>query len=330
VAPTLTARLLEPGDTTALSLWESRAPEARLLPQDPVIVGALCGEGAQRTVGVFAGETPIAVVPFAVLKGRAVTRWLSPPFLPYCGPLLAANQAGRADERLWRDVLGAVAGEVARHGCPAEILFPPGVDDLRGLVWAGWEARPHYEYVSRWEAPGGWSDQLEATVRRQWRKAASTLAAEVADAGTTGELERLWTETAARQGLDAGFAATLARLGGALEERGAGFSVVVRDANGAAHAAALIGHDATTAYYLAGASGSDPAGSGASTLMQATVLEEIDRRGLARRYDWVGANTPGVAQFKRHFGPALETRFAARLVTKGDRFLGTLRALAGH
>jgi hypothetical protein len=64
--------------------------------------------------------------------------------------------------------------------------------------------------------------------------------------------------------------------------------------------------------------------------MQATVLEEIDRRGLARRYDWVGANTPGVAQFKRHFGPALETRFAARLVTKGDRFLGTLRALAGH
>lgn len=326
-----TARLLTPDDEAAhTALWEACAH--RYLAQHPAFARHVTS-GDERDsphVGVFDGERLRMVVGFTV-RWRGGEHWQSPLFTSFRGPLVGAEDAaldGPAAERFWRDALAALADALPARVSSAEIIAPPGVSDLRELAWRGWQLRPHYNYVSRWEAPGGWREQMDASARRQARKAEDAgLRAVIGAANGTEPLAVLWQTNAARQRLDAQLAARFNRFGAWLAQQQSGFTARIVDGKGDVHAAALLGFDRERVYYLAGAS--DPAhlGSGAPTLLHAEILEEIDRRGLARCYDWVGANTPNIVRFKRGFGPRLELLFAARRVNRRTMMLETARRL---
>ncbi len=262
-------------------------------------------------------EEVIATCGFVERTRRGMTEWLSPLFASFGGvrhPAAQIEPNASKRERAWREVLEVVSTAIPKSVDFAEIIFAPGDVDARALGWNGWDLRPHYNYVSRWEREGEWRQSLSSSTRRQERKALELgLKAEVRPAGDTDGLRRMWKSMAGRQELDAGLAGHLAGLGKWLEDQDRGFQVRVAKGIGEpAEAMALVGYDGHRVYYLAGAS--DPAmlGSGAPTLLHTAILEEIDRRGLPRCYDWVGANTPGVAQFKRGFGPELEVLIAAR------------------
>lgn len=316
-------RLLTADDLPAWeALWQA---SPRHLLQHPGFVQAACGAEALRVGAVYRGDDLVLTVPFHLRRGSRLTSWITPPFASFGGPLVSA---GEKSERFWRDALGAFADSVPPEALLADLVAPPGVHDLRGLAWKGWQLRPHYNYLTEWTTDGGYEEQAESNVRRQTRKAEREgLEFTTLPAGQTDELLALWSATAGRQSLDAQQSENLLRLAAWLHESKRGWIALVREGpQGPAHAAALIGHDEARCYYLAGASDPDRLGSGAPSMLQLAVLREIERRELPRCYDWVGANTPAIARFKRHFGPRLEVLFAARRTAPRVRLMEGLRA----
>ncbi len=322
-------RILGAADRDALhALFEG---SGRLVPQHPDYPTASSGDSA-RWIGVFRGEDLKMAVPLAERPGRIGMKSLQSPLFSSFGGLVQARADSSASdhkkESLWRGCLEAFHAAVAGQADRIEVVFPPGIADLRCLAWNGWTIRPHYNYVTRWKTDGEWRDRCESTVRRQAKKAEGIgLGFRVANAGSTDELKELWKVNAAKQKLDAGLAARIATLGQWLEQRGTGFVIAVHDEEGKPHAAGLFGFDESRVHYLAGASNPERRGSGAPTLLHFALLAEIERRGLSRCYDWVGANTPQVARFKRGFNPELEVLFAATLESKRWKSLQTAKSL---
>jgi hypothetical protein len=82
--------------------------------------------------------------------------------------------------------------------------------------------------------------------------------------------------------------------------------VGIREEHGAMEAGALLTKDSHRVYYLLGASQPEALGSGAPTLLHFEAAAFVARKEWPLRYDWVGANTPSIAQFKKKFRPELE------------------------
>ncbi len=325
----LTARKLGKADSTALGDLYSQS--RGLLMQNPAFPSASSGNDSVW-YGVFNGTELRLAVPLIPRPLRLGMQSLqSPLFSPFGGLLTHDHdnlQTGGKAERFWRDHLGALHEVLSGEADRIELLFPPFVSDLRTLAWKGWSLRPHYNCVTTWEKDSEWRTACESSVRRQAKKAEQNeLAASVIDASETKDLEALWTLNAEKQKLDPGLSQNIAQLGSWLNDQQQGFGVTVRDVDAQPHAAGLFGYDEHRVYYLAGAS--DPAhlGSGAPTLLHFSVLSEIERQGLPRHYDWVGANTQQVVRFKRGFNPRLEVLFAATLESRRWRALQTTKRL---
>ena len=81
-------------------------------------------------------------------------------------------------------------------------------------------------------------------------------------------------------------------------------------------------HDAQTAHYWIAGSPPGPA----MTVLLGHTLPRLRDAGL-QRFDFVGANTPSIAEFKRHFGPTLTPYFHLEKITRPE--LRLLRRLKG-
>lgn len=315
-----TARPLDESEETAwAALW---GRSRRLLVHHPAWIRATA-PGPVVFLGVFSGGELVAGMPFHVRRRRAVRCWVSPTPGTFAG-LVYTNDAG--GESFLRDALAAVAAAVPAGVGYADSVLGPGAVDARGLAWAGWRLRPHYNYLSEISREGDLLRQAENNVRRQARKAESSGMRLVTGREAVEGLAALWEETRARQGLEEHSAVAAVRalaaadLRGASPELGAEPFALVDDA-AVPHAAALLAWDATRVSYMVGAArhaGSET-GSGAPSLLQALVTDAV----LARRgpflYDWVGANTPSVAAFKKKFRPQLE------VLVRGFRTRGLAR-----
>ncbi|MCB2155946.1 GNAT family N-acetyltransferase [bacterium] len=329
-----TARLLTPSDRPALdALWESTAN--RYLVQCPAFAEHATLPGEARFIGIIQSKKLVMAIPFSRsfsrlwrLDGRHAQYWYSPLFAPFAGPMIAADHPD--SESFWRDCLGVVPMAIPKVAEIVNIVFPPGVQDARGLAWKRWTNTLHYNYVTCWDEPGSWEAQPESSVRRQARKAREAgLAGDVLPAGQTAELEELWRRNSKRQGLPPQLADNLSNLGPWLESTDSGFLIVIRDGTGKPHAAGLFGYDKHRVYYFAGASEPEELGSGGSTLLHFEALAEIDRRGLPHCYDWVGANTPSIAQFKKKFRPRLETYVSSMYATNRIYLINVIRGMLG-
>jgi len=83
-----------------------------------------------------------------------------------------------------------------------------------------------------------------------------------------------------------------------------------------------IAHDGRTAGYWLGGSVPGPA----MTVLLGTVLTQLQKEGYAL-FDFVGANTPSIAVFKRQFGGDLTTYYYLEIITRPE--LRLLRRLKG-
>jgi hypothetical protein len=311
MATSPTTRLLGAADRAAwLSLWER---SDRWLSLHPDFSAACAGEAA-APLGIFEGNELVAVAPFARDRARGllpVWRHVSPASF---GGFLA-EAAALDDESRRRELLGAL-GRLPQRLWRSTLILQPGLTDARGAVWAGWSAGVHYNYISDWTDPEAFLRGCGDSVQRQARKARRNGLA-VAAADSLEDLMALRGRTTARQGFhdpvsEAQYAALLRAFAPGRADGLRAVALLVRDGEGRALAGGLFAADARRTYYLMGASDPQSLSTGAPTLLHIGASELLTGMGWPRRYDWVGANTPGVAQFKRGFGPELEMLVALR------------------
>jgi hypothetical protein len=245
-----------------------------------------------------------------------------PPLVPVASPLLA--EPLRENEiHARRSPLDAILTPLATRYAQTSLLLHPTLTDARPLLWGGWSVTPRATYVldlmESEEVLGCWSDGPRRTARQH------------ADAYTIVE-DRAHTETAItlmeasyqRHGEDLGLnGEAVRRLAWALANSGHArvFAAISHETD--VHEAALVvALDHRTAYYWIAGSQPGPA----MTVLLAHVLPRLREDGLGL-FDFMGANVPSIAEFKRRFGARLTSYYHARHVQ--GRTLRTLDRLRG-
>ncbi len=225
------------------------------------------------------------------------------PLTPYGGVWLTQAEASlphRAERKKRRHLTALAQAVRARHSSAA-IDCDPATTDVRAFSWNGWRAEARYTFVT--DLTELFEERFDPDVRRRSRNAERGGVRFERDVPPS-EFERLWRMTHARPGL-----ATPLAQGGLARLIEAVRAVIpcgvhgARQADGRLVAGNVVLFGESTAYYWL--AGFDPAeaATGGNGLCVVDTLREAARR--ATRFDWVGANTPSVAEFKQSFGPRL-------------------------
>ncbi|MFQ5422831.1 MAG: GNAT family N-acetyltransferase [Phycisphaerae bacterium] len=225
------------------------------------------------------------------------------PLVPYSGVWIAdsaAHLAHRAQRRTARR-LGCLAKEIAGRFQSATIEAHPDNRDLRPFTWNGWRAEIRYSFVT--DLTRDPLTHCDSDVRRRARNAESQGVRFVRNVQPQ-EFEHLWLVTHERQGLapavpSGALAPLLARLSRLCDTHIHG----ARLADGRLAAANVVFYQASTAYYWMAAFDPRLAHTGANQFCTLQTLRAA--RQHAPNFDWIGANTPGVADYKQSFGPVL-------------------------
>lgn len=226
-----------------------------------------------------------------------------PPLVPLVTPLLDAPLRD-ADVHHRRSALDALLGLLAEAFHQTSLILHPSLTDARPLLWADWKVEPAYTYRldlrSQDPITRGWSD----TPKHTFRKEGPEFELGEGDVGAAVALvERSHERQEHALGVEAGALEALAR---SLEEAGL-LRVFVARRGGAPEAGLLVLSDGHTAHYWIAGSVPGPA----MTVLTGHVLERMRDDGVAY-FDFVGANTPSIAEFKRKFGGALVPYVRAR------------------
>jgi len=309
MTPASPSDLLDPGARAAyVALWE-RSPQRTpfVHPAYAEAVAAVFGYAAEI---LEVGTAATLVYPRRRGPFRAAA---VPPLVPTAAPLLVENAP--ADGR------GVLLARLQADYHQATFILPFNWNDRDVFAAAGWTTTERQTYVSLLPedaAPAAWS----ANARRVAKKA-TTLYTIEEDARHVGAAVRLMTESYRRSGASFGYSdQQVERLARALIEAGLARCFGAIPTNGGeAEAALVVAHDDRTGYYWMPGSVPGPA----MTALLAAALPRLATDGLTH-FDWCGANTPSIAEFKRRFGPTLAPVLRARWVRPGvARLLDRLR-----
>ncbi|MDQ7039835.1 MAG: GNAT family N-acetyltransferase [Rhodothermus sp.] len=233
-----------------------------------------------------------------------------PPLLPE-SPLICTTSSDKAA------LPGRLLTALTRRYARIDLHLPPQWLDVRPALWSGWHAHPLYTYEIdlAQTSPTHWSENP----RRLFRKAASAyrLIEDVALAPVLAHLVEASYQRHHRR--PPAPAPRLTPLLETLATSGLIRLFGAQHATGHTEAAvALMVHPPRVWYWLAG---SKPGP--AMTVLLGHLWPRLRAEGF-RWFDFVGANTPSIAEFKRRFNPKLRLYF--RLTY--DRSL--LQALLRH
>lgn len=246
----------------------------------------------------------VAALPVLEKTRGPFTATALPPLAPVWRPLLAAPLA-EAETHARTSPLDRLLARLADSVDQATLAL--GDDDLRPYAWAGWSVTPRstYHLDLGAEIEAGFSSGTRRAVRKE--AAAFDL---VEDGALAAEAVGLMIGSYRRQGSDLGLdEGAVARLAAAFVEAGLA-RVVAAQRGGTTEAAIVVAHDGRTAHYWIAGSTPGPA----MTVLVAHTLRQLAADGF-ETFDFCGANTPSIAEFKRRFGPTLAPAPLARLVT---------------
>ncbi len=225
------------------------------------------------------------------------------PFTPYTGPVLKQESAEKNSTRI---AFNSQCHELlARHLLQRfdfiRITTHPQLSDIRPYLWSGFEAFPFYTY--RLPLDGNAETRYNNTLKRQIRTAEK----EGLSVETSGECEPIadFVEQSYRAH---GFNPPLPkkdvlRLTEAVLREETGRLFYVYTAGGERIGGVLLTEDRNTVYYTL--SGIKRAYKHVQPM--AFLLHSVfgDERLRHKEFDFIGANTPALEQFKRGFGGSL-------------------------
>lgn len=250
-------------------------------------------------------------------------RTVVPPFVQYTPLLLEARSP--TDQQQW--AARTVLREVKRAYAGAALHTLPGFTDTRFAGWDGWSVSPLYTYRLELSATTDAEDEWSESARRAYRKHARSFSVEE-DAKYVSSVIRLQGRSYERHGgqLPARESALTAVALGLAEEGMVRTFVAMTPGKQEPAAGILLLCDGDIAHYWIAGSERGPA----MTVLLGHVFRLLAAEGFGV-FDFVGANTPSIAEFKRRFGPSLSVYFRLECVSaRGLRLINWIRRIQRH
>ncbi len=241
-----------------------------------------------------------------------------PPLAAYT-PFVLAQSLSETDVNTRRSVVDALLPFLERRYHALAFHLHPSFTDVRPFTWSGYLAQPRYTYVQAIDAPDVLLGRASKSVRKRIRRDGDRfIFAE--DPGALGELSRLIEAVFDRQEAEPPLArdqrARVLRplLGSGLARL---FTLTSEGEASPSAVQALLSRGREAALLMCG---SRPGA--AQTVLIHRLGQMLHAEGVGR-LDFVGANLPSVAEFKRSFGAPLATYYRVERYRRPE-----LRALA--
>ena len=204
----------------------------------------------------------------------------------------------------------------------AILRFFIAITDVRPASWRGWRVRPVYTYRLPLHGEDDLLGRWSSATRRTFRKHHDAYRVEE-HADDAPAIVQLCAESYRRHGRPLpAETAPLLHLVETLRAEGRVRLFTATDADTDTPEGGLaVLHDGRTAHYWIAGSAPGPA----MTVLLGQTLPRLRRDGL-EQFDFVGANTPSIAEFKRHFGPVLTPYYYLEKITRPElRLLSRLK-----
>ncbi len=243
-----------------------------------------------------------------------------PPFTQF-SPLLLRAKPAEAAVHQRQSALEALLKTVVPDY--ARLRFFAEISDIRAAQWQAWRVTPHFTYrlsLLHDDLLSLWS----SATRRTFRKNQDTFRVEERPEASASIIQ-CCKDSYERHGRTLPVAPShLLSLVSLLQEEGYVrlFTATPVDASVPEGGLAVL-HDGQMAHYWIAGSTPGPA----MTVLLGHVLPTLRDNGL-QVFDFVGANTPSIAEFKRHFGPVLTPYYHLETITRPE--LRLLHRLKGH
>ncbi|MEM1125402.1 MAG: GNAT family N-acetyltransferase [Bacteroidota bacterium] len=218
-----------------------------------------------------------------------------PPVTPYT-PILLCDDLDEASIHRRRHPLETLLRALPAGHADCTLHLAPGLDDARPLQWQGWTAQPLYTARVPFRDATDPLTQWSASARRVARKNAPRyVVAPGAPAETVALLQASYQRQARGVPAPPG---QLRALATQLTATGHAQTWTARPTPASApEAAVTLLRDDRAAYYWLAGSHPGPA----MTVLMGALLPRLQADGL-HYFDFVGANTPSIAEFKRRLG----------------------------
>lgn len=262
----------------------------------------------------------ICAIPIFQKRVLGIRIATSDPLTPY-NNLLLAPMAGNESQHL-QAIEAALRFATAGAGYTSLSLHPE-CNDLRPFSWAGWTVQHLYTYVIDIQDIEKVWDGYSSSLRRKLRRAEDG-GISVNESTNIKLLLEQYRYSYSRHGIKPPIPAPLVQkwVEGAMRLGGRLF--VAFDRNGTPLASRLIIQRHPHVYdWIAGSSEQSEAVSANHALIH-TILKTSSQEGFTT-FDFRGANTPGVIEFKRSFGGTLVPYFDA--VYTRSTFIAALRGM---
>ncbi len=256
---------------------------------------------------VSSGERPIviAVVPTKQRGGVAIASPL--PMAPSNLVLCRTDNPPKAQkaELSIQHAMEVLLDELERCFGMVSLALPPNILDTRVFLWHSWRVIPHYTYQVNLTSPDAVRARYSQSLRRKLSAAGERF--HIRTIQRPEIIAKMFEASYNRKGLVPPFSpAVIRRLLEALRE----FPPVelwgIEDERGKLLAVRVVVNDSNTWYdWIAGAL---PDSSPASHVLVDFLIARALERG-AETFDFMGANTPKVVDFKRAFGGVLLLSF---------------------
>ena len=309
-------------DASALARWQAlweTSPQRSSFSSPAYARAAAEAFGLQCEMHLTASATRDEAGALVYWRRRGPYRTaVLPPFTQY-SPVVLREPPSEADVHARRSAFEGLLAALEPDF--ALLFFSIAITDVRPAQWRRWRVTPVYTYrlalddddlLHRWSS----------ATRRTFRKHAPAFRVEE-NPDTASAVIGLCAESYRRHGrplpADADALHTLVET---LRAQGSVRLFTATPEGGAAPEGGLaVLHDGRTAHYWIAGSTPGPA----MTVLLGHALPRLREAGI-QQFDFVGANTPSIAEFKRHFGPALTPYFHLQKITRPElRLLHRLR-----
>ncbi|MEX0748096.1 MAG: hypothetical protein WD275_08865 [Rhodothermales bacterium] len=301
--------ILEPGEPGANDRWRAlweKSPQRSPFSSLEFLTTIAALAGLRLAFHLVSSDTVDVAGSALTWRRRGPYREVVvPPFAPYSAVLLDASPAGEADHDRSSD-LDMLLESIEHRFQMARLHLHVSLHDVRRPAWRGWNVHPLYTYVtdapiSGMETTDGWSSGPARTFRN------SEADYELIDDGSAAVASvNLCIDGYARKERKLTLPPQrLLPFVQHLREAGLATSFAVRHrASFEIEGAVTVLADRQEGFYWVAGSRPGPA----MTVLIGKMLPLLAERGLTR-FDFMGANTPSVAEFKRKFGTRLETYY---------------------